>query len=93
MYNSVARIVGDEDKKEKSHNAPVILLLDAKALKSSQSYPAMLIGIGDTKTFEKTSAANGKVIGDSFMLNVRESFRDMKGAVDHVLDLIMAAYD
>eukprot|EP00112_Aurelia_sp_Birch-Aquarium-sp1_P010729 Seg2284.7 transcript_id=Seg2284.7/GoldUCD/mRNA.D3Y31 product="hypothetical protein" protein_id=Seg2284.7/GoldUCD/D3Y31 len=66
LYNSVARIVGDEDKKEKSHNAPVILLLDAKALMSSQSYPAMLIGIGDTKTFEKTSAANGKKMYEIF---------------------------
>ena len=83
----------DEDKKETKHNAPVILLLDVKAMKNSQSYFAVGIGIGDTKTFQKTPAPNGKVIGDSFTLNVRESFRDMKGAVDHVLDLIMAAYD
>ncbi len=57
-----------------------------------ETYNVAKIGIGDAKTFSK-STTTGSKIGDSKELNVTEGLNDLKGAVDDVLAWIKKTYE
>ena len=87
LYNSVGKILLLETKDE----APVMLATKGSA--GGDKYLAGKIGIGDEKTFSKGEAAKGKKVGLELLLNVQESFKDMKGAVEKVLKMIVDGFE
>ena len=76
---------------ESSNEAP-LLLATMGGDAGGEKYPAVNIGIGDTKSFGKTQV-KGKKIGKDFKLNAQESLKDLPGAVGKILKWIEETFD
>ena len=76
---------------EKDKDAPILLATKGGDAEG-EAYNSSPIGIGDKKTFSKTSV-KGEKVGESMKLNVEDSFKDMPGTVEKVLKLIKETYD
>eukprot|EP00794_Sanderia_malayensis_P017310 gene17310-19043_t len=89
LYNSVAKIL----LLEKDDDAP-ILLASGGGDSGGEEYKVDDIGIGAAKTFSKAyMGSKGKQFGKGIKLNVKDSFKDMKGAVKTVLEWIEKSFD
>ena len=87
FYNCVAYIlIAEQDE-----NAPV-LILTGTAASGTEQYKVRKIGIGDSKTFGKTSGVHGTPAGRKLVMPVQDSLDAIVNTVSKVLDIVVSAH-